>query len=109
MKYIRGVGSVVIKHFLLLYLVLILCLPGCIDPRGWESSERIQQRGWAAPPKTHHPDPLYCYDSIGQKDCYARPLVGEEDRLIASYEGKLPKQVYPRNAPVQLQAKEDKL
>ncbi len=91
-------------HFLLLYLVLIFGLTGCVDPRAWESSESIQQRGWAAPPTTHHPEPLYCYDSIGQKDCYAKPLKGEEDRLIASYEDKSDRKIYHRNQPIDMRA-----
>lgn len=80
----------------------LIGLTSCMDPRSWESSERIQQRGWAAPAETYHPETLYCYDTLGHKDCYSSPLSGAEKRIIASYENKLPKRLYSREQPLDI-------
>lgn len=91
------------RNFLFpLYLLSLFSLTSCMDPRSWESSERIQQRGWAAPPETYHPETLFCYDTLGHKDCYAVPLSGAEGRVIASYESKYSRKLYSRERPLDI-------
>lgn len=88
-------------------LLALFSLSSCMDPRSWESSERIQQRGWAAPPETYHPETLFCYDTLGHKDCYAVPLSGGEGRVIASYESKYSRKLYSRERPLDIRPPAD--
>lgn len=52
-------------------------------------SEQLVMKGWAKQPKHQaEPEPIYCYNTLAFKDCYAAPL--EEQNRLSGYYGPKP-------------------
>ena len=45
----------------------------------------LRAAGWTPHQVVARGTPVYCYTSIGNRQCYAEPLIGEERRLIHAY------------------------
>lgn len=49
-------------------------------------SGQIIESGWAKPAlKTEAEDPLYCYETLGERVCYRKPRKGSENTLTGYY------------------------
>lgn len=72
------------RYPLLLVVLLSIILEGCGGAQ-WRRSEDIVESGWAQRPESYSPPPLYCYRTLANNDCYAKPQKGEETRLEAYY------------------------
>lgn len=49
-------------------------------------SEALNTKGWARQPRTpKHPEPLYCYKTLGDVMCYPNPQYGLDKRLSGYY------------------------
>lgn len=65
---------------------------GCNPFAGYgPSSEKIVTRAWA-PSKEQAIPKLYCYQTLGEHMCYAKPRVGKEHLLVGQH-------VLPPNIP----------
>ncbi len=66
---------------------LVVALGGCADlaQGGPEAVYAHVARlvGHREPPK--QPKPIYCYSTLAEADCYARPVPEDRHRLIASF------------------------
>lgn len=62
---------------------VLIALSGCADGGHWMSSEYLIGRGWAKPPEQKAKDPLYCYRTLGEVNCYRKPQTGK-GRLVES-------------------------
>lgn len=62
-------------------IIGMIGLSGCFDGGHWMSTEYLTGRGWAKPPKPQQQDPLYCYRTLGEVNCYKAPQTGK-GRLI---------------------------
>ena len=52
-------------------------------------SQELVKKGWAKQPKNQaDPDPIYCYNTLAGKDCYAAPL--DEQSRLSGYYGPKP-------------------
>lgn len=65
----------------------MLYLAGC-EGGTFLTTKGIIAEGWAEPPDPYKPESLYCYRTLSGKDCYRKPLAGQEHRLVGAYEEK---------------------
>ncbi len=69
------------------FVLLAVSLGGCSlsDIAKNRSTEySVLQTGWLKP-KVHHPEPIYCYRTLGSPMCYDEPREGEENRLVGHF------------------------
>lgn len=73
-----------------LFLCFIFLLQGCNPFMIFRpDSEELVKKGWAKQPKHQaDPEPIYCYNTLALKDCYAAPL--DEQNRLAGYYGPKP-------------------
>jgi hypothetical protein len=67
------------------------------------TESHVVASGWLPPTLSAAMEPVYCYSTLGDADCYEIPRFGEEGRIIA-YRGPAPPTVPfpfpdPGNAP----------
>lgn len=64
----------------------LLALNACGHGESLVSSTTLLNRGWTRGAEFNPPDPLYCYNTLGQIDCYDSPLSdpGAKNRLVVT-------------------------
>lgn len=72
------------KKYLNLLLLSLVSLQGC-EGGTFLTTRGIIAEGWAEPPEPYEPEPVYCYKTLAGKDCFRKPLKGQENRLVGSY------------------------
>lgn len=92
------------QHFLFLLLSpSLLSLGGCLYTNTPEHANELITDGWVGPtpyPSIADAKPVYCYSTLGDQDCYSRPQLGWEDRLVESYDPETPLPVFATKAPI---------
>ena len=78
-----------VKSRSLAFMILAL-LAGCNPFMPFRpDSETLVKKGWARNPSCQpDPEPLYCYNSLGQKVCHTAPL--DDQRRLNGYYGPRP-------------------
>jgi hypothetical protein len=63
------------------FVGLAVATGACQSPTETE----LRTAGWAPHEVVARGTPIFCYTSIGDRQCYAEPLIGEQRRLIRPY------------------------
>ncbi len=70
-------------------VLALAVLAGACDPygQGGKSETQLLEAGIARRDRLALPPPVYCYRTLAEADCLAKPLAGESNRLIGAYTG----------------------
>lgn len=64
----------------------VTCLvQGCFSGNSVLTTRGIIADGWAQPAEVSNPPAVYCYSTIGQRNCYPTPQPEQEGRLVGFY------------------------
>jgi len=77
------------RKYIGLLLLVLITLQGCAGGT-FLTTRGIIAEGWAEPPEPYEPEPVYCYKTLSGKDCFRKPLKGQENRLVGFYDEKKP-------------------
>jgi hypothetical protein len=70
-----------------LSLFLLVLVAGCKHTNTPERADELMVSGWVGPaPAPSTAQATYCYETLGQVDCYNKPQPGWEHRLVGFYE-----------------------